>query len=92
VGGIFAWVAKSTYDHARQDECGGNPNHCTPQGTSDGQAAHGQATVATVATVGGLALLAGGAVLYFTAPKSGDVTVAATVANGGGALTLRGAW
>jgi hypothetical protein len=106
VGAIFAWVAKSTYDRARQNECGGNPNHCTPQGTIDGQSAQGQATVSTVASVGGLALLAGGAVLYFTAPMSSDgtsppsagrgrnlgVAVAPTVANGGGGLSLSGTW
>jgi hypothetical protein len=107
VGAVFAWIAKSTYDRARQNECGGNANHCTPQGTVDGQSAHGQATVSTVASVGGLALLAGGAVLYFTAPASGDgpspasqqgrgrsvgVAVAPTIANGGGGLSLTGAW
>jgi hypothetical protein len=106
VGGVFALVAQSTYDRARQNECGGDPNHCTPQGTRDGQTAHSQATVSTVACVGGLALLAGGAVLYFTAPASSDgtspaspgsgqsarVSVAATVANGGGGLSLSGTW
>ena len=92
VGGAFAWAAKSTYDHALQDECGGNSNHCTPQGGTDGQTADGQATTATVLVAAGLGLLGGGVALFLTSRSSSDVTVGATITGGGGALAVRGAW
>src|SRR5262249_17970643 len=75
VGAVFGIVAKSTYDNAVQSECGGDPTRCTTQGAQDGHAAHSQATVSTVAFIGGAALLAGGAALYFTAPSGSDVSV-----------------
>jgi hypothetical protein len=92
MGVIFGLLAKSTYDHASQSECMGASN-CTPQGVQDGQAAHSQATVSTIAFIGGGALLAGGMLLYFTAPSStSGVAVAANVTNGGGGLALSGRW
>jgi hypothetical protein len=92
VGAVFGVVAKSTYDNAVKSECGGDPNRCTSQGAQDGRAAHSQATVSTVAFIGGGALLAGGAALYLTAPKSGDVSVSPTVGSGGAGLALHGRW
>jgi hypothetical protein len=92
VGAVVGLVAKATYDNALQAECGGDPNRCTPQGTKDGQTAHSQATASTVALVAGGVLLAGGAVLYFTAPNGRDVTVAATVGHDGGGLAVTGRW
>jgi hypothetical protein len=92
VGAVFGVVAKSTYDNALQSECGGDPNHCSSQGAQDGRTAHSQATVSTAAFIGGGALLAGGATLYFTAPKSGDLSVAPTVGTGGAGLAFRGRW
>jgi hypothetical protein len=91
VGGVFGLTSKSTYDHALQTECGGDPNGCTPQGKQDGQSAHSQALVSTVAFAAGAAALAAGAVLYFTAPKSG-VTVGAGAAPGVASLQLVGRW
>lgn len=91
VGGIFGMVSKSTYDNALQNECGGGPNTCSTQGASDGQTAHSQAMVSTVAFVAGGVLLAGGAALYFTAP-TGKVAVAPTVGRGEAGLGLSGAW
>jgi hypothetical protein len=92
VGVIFGLLAKSTYDHALKSECMGASN-CTSLGAQDGQTAHGQATVSTIAFIAGGALLAGGLVLYFTAPSSASsVAVAANVANGGGGLAVSGRW
>jgi len=92
VGTIFGLVAKSTYDHAFQDECGGDATHCSVQGARDGETAHSQAAVATVGFVAGAALLAAGAAFYFSAPHENSVAVAATMSNGGGGLALRGRW
>ncbi len=92
VGTIFGLVAKSTYDHALHDECGGDTTHCTVQGARDGETAHSQAAVATVGFVAGAALLAAGVACYFSAPHENSVAVAATVSNGGGGLALRGRW
>jgi hypothetical protein len=93
VGGIFGVVSKSTYSHALSSECGGNPNQCSTQGANDGQTAHDQATVSTIGFVAGGLLVAGGAVLYFTAPKTSGVVVGASgVGNGGAGMIVRGTW
>ena len=92
IGGVFGLVSKSTYNNAFQNECGSNPNGCSTQGAQDGQTAHSQATVSTVGFVAGAALLGGGAVLYFTAPKGNSVAVAPTVGASGGGLSVIGAW
>jgi hypothetical protein len=69
IGGIFGVLTKTTYDNALQNECHNNPNTCTSQGAQEGRTAHTQGTISTVGFVAGGALLAGGAVLYFTAPN-----------------------
>jgi hypothetical protein len=92
VGGVFALVSKSTYDHALHDECSNNPNTCSPQGAQDGRTAHTQATVSTVGFIAGGALLAAGAVLYFTSPRGTSVEVAPSVGTNGAGLAVRGLW
>lgn len=65
---------------------------CSPEGLAGHEDAKSSALVSTVAVGAGALLLAGGAVLYFTAPKSGaarGVAVApVVVASGGGASAL----
>jgi hypothetical protein len=92
VGSIFGLVSKGTYDHALQSECGGNKSDCSMQGAQDGQTAHSQATVSTVGFVAGGLLAAGGAVLYFTAPKAGAVGVGPMVGTAWGGMRIMGAW
>jgi hypothetical protein len=92
LGGIFGLVAKSTYDGALSNDCKGAPSACSAAGVSAGQSAHDQATVSTVAFIAGGALLAGGGLLYFTAPKAGSVRVAPTVGSKGAGLSLLGVW
>jgi hypothetical protein len=92
VGTVFGLVAESTYEHALHDECDGDVNHCSVQGTKDGENAHSQAAVATVGFAAGAALLAVGAAFYFSAPREGGVAVAASLSSGGGGLALRGRW
>ena len=91
VGSVFGLLTHSTYQHALQTECNGNPDACSPQGKIDGQTAHSQALVSTVAfAVGGAAALAG-AFVYFTAP-SANVSVGANVGGGVAALQVGGRW
>lgn len=92
IGGVFGVVSKSTYDHALQFECRGNPNGCDPSGVQDGQKAHGQAMVSTIGFIAGGVLLAGGALLYFTAPSAGAVGIAPSVGSNAAGLTLGGPW
>ena len=90
IGIAFGFVSKSTYDRALASECGNNPSTCSLQGQQDGATAHTQATVSTVSFIAGGALLAAGAVLFFTAPKG--MTVTPTVGREGAGLSLRGVW
>ncbi len=92
LGGVFGLVSKATYNNALQNECGNNPGNCSTQGAQDGQSAQSQATISTVGFVAGAVLLAGGAVLFFTAPKAGRVGIAPTVGTGAAALNVVGAW
>src|SRR5437868_7650482 len=92
VGSVWSLMSKSTYDKALTNECGGNPGSCSLQGIADGQTAHGQATVATVAFAVGGVLLAAGAALFFTGPKHTDLAIAPAIDRAGGGLALAAAW
>jgi hypothetical protein len=92
VGSIFGLVSKSTYDSALRNDCGGTPNGCNTKGASEGQTAHTQATVSTVGFIAGGVLLAGGAVLYFTAPSGDSVAVAPAIGSDGAGVALQGRW
>jgi Ca2+/Na+ antiporter len=94
VGGVFGVIAKLTYEHAKS-MCGvtsPHPARCPPSAIQDRQTVSTDATVATIAMVGGGVLLAAGAVLYITAPKGTEVAIGPTGANGGGGLSLKGCW
>jgi serine/threonine-protein kinase len=70
VGAFFSFHAKSTYDASNEGaHCNAN-NQCDPFGTDHRNDAKSQATVATIVLGAGLVALAGGVVLYLTAPKS----------------------
>jgi hypothetical protein len=91
VGSVFGLVSKSTYTSALASDCNNDANRCNGTGVSEGETAHTQALISTVAFIVGPALLAGGAYLYFTAPRA-EVAVTPTVGNGGASLSLRGRW
>jgi hypothetical protein len=94
LGAYFGLAAKSTYDSSNANGHCAN-NQCDTQGLSDRSSASTQATVATVLFGVGLAAVAGGAVLYFTAPRGHagtGVAVTPVPANGGGAMVLTGSW
>ncbi|HZU84737.1 MAG TPA: hypothetical protein VE987_17525 [Polyangiaceae bacterium] len=90
-GGVLGILAKVTYDHAAS-ECSGGI--CSLQGHGDQQSAFGQATAADVAFIAGGALLAAGAVVYFTAPAKAApvVGVGPTWTRGGAGIGLKGSW
>jgi hypothetical protein len=91
VGGVFGILAKSTYARGL-DQCQHkDPSLCNPGGVDDGKSAHTQATVSTIAFIAGGALLGGGALLYFTAPRSG-VTVSPTVGMGSAGVRVGGSF
>jgi hypothetical protein len=97
VGGVFGVMAKSTYDHALGTECGTTVGYsaamtCNASGVQDVHASHDFATVSTVGFIGGLALLGGGAYVFFTAPKGSKVGVSPAVGPGSAALNVGGRW
>lgn len=92
IGTVLGLVAKSTYDHAVQDECGGNTKNCSAAGTDDGRSAHDLATGATVAFVGGVLLLAGGAVVYVLGPKANRVAMTPALRTDGAGLQVKAVW
>ncbi len=72
IGGVLGAVAIAKNNDAL-GECAAMPTggvrYCTQQGLDETAAARGLATGSTIAMIGGLALGAGGLVLFFTAPK-----------------------
>ncbi len=87
LGTYFGLRAKSTYADALSN-CPSGTRSCNPDGVSGGAAAHAQATGSTVAFILGGAALAGGVVVYLTAPKQRAVSVQPTVAG----LRVAGSW
>jgi serine/threonine-protein kinase len=89
VGSAFGIVAKSKFDQTNVSECNAT-DHCTTPGLAGRQDAEHAATASNIGFVVGAVLLAGGAVLYFTAPRPsariGVVVAPAPMAGGGGAL------
>ena len=70
IASIVTLSARSKYKDALADHCMGSTSGCDATGaTITGDARH-TANIATVVTLLGVAAIAGGAVLYFTAPKA----------------------
>jgi hypothetical protein len=89
-GLVLSLVARSTYDHALSAECGGYTATCTAQGAADGRTAYAEATGSTASFIGAGALVAAGAVVFFTSPRG--ASVAPTVGYRGGGLSLDVPW
>lgn len=86
----MGFTAKSRYD-AQFDNgncAGGDPPQCNPEGYAKQNSAITLASIGTVVGLGGLALLAGGAVVYLTAPR--DVVVIPTASAEAGGLAVIG--
>ncbi|HEX8792221.1 MAG TPA: hypothetical protein VF765_14805 [Polyangiaceae bacterium] len=94
IGTAFGFSAMSKENDATQHHCD-TTNHCDGTGVQLGHDAQSAATASTIAfAVGGVAL-AGGLLLYFTAPKGSSaptVGLRATALPGGGAFGIQGAW
>jgi hypothetical protein len=70
-GSIFGLLAKSANDDGEATCHGVNKKLCSPAGIESIDTANTRATVATVLFIAGGVLVAGGAVLFFTAPNGG---------------------
>jgi hypothetical protein len=95
VGSVLGFVANDKYQSALKNDCGGNPNACTPVGVTNGGTAHDLANVATGFFVGGLVAVAGGVTLFIVgAPSRPETQPAAslrvTPLVGGAAATFAG--
>jgi serine/threonine-protein kinase len=94
IGGVLALGAKSRYAEA-EAYCRGSL--CTQAGQDIHDEARSRGNVATIVGVVGLAALAGGAVLYFTAPTNATQTKAqaarsAWISAGPATVGFGGAW
>jgi hypothetical protein len=90
VGAGFGLSAFGKWSTA-QSQCGSacGPNDAAQATKSDAQSA---ATISTVAFVVGAVGIAGGAILWFTAPSGAQVQVTPTYGAGSAGLTVRGAF
>jgi hypothetical protein len=92
VGAGFAVGAKSAYN-ASLPECQPNaPDQCSQAGVNQRSSAVNAGNVATVAVVVGAAALAGGVVLWLTAPtasRPAQAAVGLVPAVGGGAVRVQ---
>lgn len=92
VGAVYSLEAKAAYD---QSNTGGHclsDNECDPTGKNDRSRANSMAFVATIAMGAGAVGAAGGAILFFAAPKPGPPTVAIAPTPKGGSLRLAWVW
>ena len=89
VGGFFGLRAFSKWSETL-DRCNGT--ECDQDGVNLKTEAQNSGNISTVATIAGAALAVGGAILFFTAPKTGKTTGAASmrVGLGPGSLVLGG--
>lgn len=94
VGAVFGLKAGSKHSEAQKPENCPTPTQCYPSGAALTSDARGAATVSTIAFVAGGVALAGGVVLYFTAPKKAAPPKTGFVAlrAGLGRLSMEGAW
>jgi len=91
LGTVFGLQAKSKNDDA-SSACP-DPSHCSQAGIDLDKKAHDAATISTIGFIAGGALLAGGAVLFFTAPSGSPAaepaaSVGVRATPGGAAMTF----
>ena len=90
-GAVFGLMAISKNEAADQNCRPEDPTRCSAIGKAAGEDAMAYGNVSTVAFIAGGALLVGGAILYFSAPRRGPTGAALTPLVGpeGGGLSLR---
>lgn len=87
----FGIGARSAWNGAFDDRlCDRETLRCTPEGQIRTDTARDRALVADIVTGIGVATVAAGAILYFTAPKPSTITIQPTAE--GGMVTLGGSW
>jgi hypothetical protein len=87
----FGIGARSAWNGAFEDGlCDRETLRCTPEGQIRTDTARDRALVADIVTGIGVATVAAGAILYFTAPRPTTITVHPTAE--GGVVTLGGSW
>lgn len=90
-GVSFGFAARDSWHSAFDDGlCNRTTLECTPEGQDLARTARTRALVANIVGGAGIAMLAGGAILYLTAPGRADVAVTPT--SGGAAVTWGGRW
>jgi len=67
---IVTLRARGDYNHAISAHCGGSTDTCDDVGLAATHSARRRANIATGITIGGLAAVAGGLVVYFTASRA----------------------
>jgi hypothetical protein len=88
----FGAVARATYDTAFEDDlCNRTTLECTPKGQERTDRARSQSLVANLATIGGAAMLAGGVLIYLSAPSPGRIAITPGV-EGGANVSFGGRW
>ena len=91
VGLGFGFRARSSWNSAFDDGlCDPDTLRCTSEGQTRTETARDRALIAEIVSGVGVATVAAGAILYFTAPKASLVTVQPT--RDGGAVFLGGHW
>lgn len=91
-GVSFGVTAGNTWDAAFDDGlCDRTTLECTPKGQERTNSARRQALVSNITTVGGVALIAGGVLLYLSAPTPGRLAITPG-AEGGANVSLGGVW
>ena len=91
--GILGLLAKSQYDGAFDDGActkTDDGNSCTPAGKSEIDAAVTKGDLATGFLVGGVALVAAGAIVYLTAPEERGISVAPMASSSTAGVMLGG--
>jgi tetratricopeptide (TPR) repeat protein len=87
----FGLAARESWNSAFDDGlCDRATLECSRDGQDLTRTARTRALVANIVGGTGIAMLAGGAILYFTAPSRADVAVTPTA--GGAAVTIGGSW
>jgi hypothetical protein len=90
VGAGLAASAKSQYNTSLTNCQPGSPDACNGTGVSQRDSARSAGNAATVAISVGAAALVGGAIVWFTAPRSSSVRVGIAPTLGGG--VFQGVW
>jgi hypothetical protein len=96
VGGYFGYRALDLNKQSKADCRAEDPNACTSEGAATREDAQSAATVSTIASIGGGALLATGLTLVLTAPSAAPSRAASSIPTHaslpGFGVQLRGVW